>query len=273
MSESAPNDHVFAAHFEDWTAPSLTSRLAVRLRAHGLVTLSDLEERPDVLAVARRVMMISAHRDSDADGITAVRDLGPSRWTAGSLGLGTGALLPHTDSAQQLPAPPRLLLLACAAPAPVGGTSLLVDGQAVYSTLAAECPDAVEAFRAKRAALFGTGNGRFCPVFDHNDTGRAALALRQDALARFSPAAEAFLPALREAIRRHLVSLDLRVGQAYLLDNHRWLHAREDYQGPRLMLRALGEAVPGLGLQHGFATDQLLRSSRPMLPSGPLAHT
>jgi hypothetical protein len=52
--------------------------------------------------------------------------------------------------------------------------------------------------------------------------------------------------ALSEAIERHTLIVPLVAGRGYLLDNHRWLHARTAFTGPRLIHRVLGVPAPSL---------------------------
>lgn len=241
---------------EEFTPDSLAGqalgRAADVLREHGLVRLGRLGGRDDVLEAAGRFMASRLqHRDADPDGLTVVRDTGRHEGRAGFAGLGRGDLSLHTECAQ-LPRPPRLLLLACARTAESGGESLVVDGRAVLAELAGFHPTALEALAAPRAAYFGGADGHFAPVLEHLPDGRWRLRLRQDSLARFSPDAEAHLPALRGAVERSTTRLRLACGQGLVLDNHRVLHGRTAFVGARLLLRALGEPHPTLGLDNGF---------------------
>ncbi len=227
-------------------------RAAAVLRERGLVRLSRLGGRIDVLDTAALLMFARwQHRDADPDGLTVIRDTGRHAGRAGFAGLGRGGLALHTECAQ-LPQPPRLMLLACARAAEEGGESLVVDGRRVLAELAASHPAALEALSAPRAAYFGGSDGHFAPVLEHLPDGRWRLRLRQDELARFSPEAEAHLPALRRAVERHTTRLRLACGQGLVLDNHRVLHGRTRFTGERLLLRALGQPHPSLGLDAGF---------------------
>ncbi|MGW2547762.1 TauD/TfdA family dioxygenase, partial [Kitasatospora sp. NPDC001574] len=127
-----------------------------------------------------------------------------------------------------------------------------IDARAVLAELAAHHPAAVEALSAPRAAYFGGSGGHFAPVLERLPGDRWRARLRQDSLARFSPDAELHLPALRLAVDRSTQLLRLAPGQGLLLDNHRVLHGRTAFSGGRLILRALGEPHPALGLAPGY---------------------
>ncbi|MFJ5121346.1 TauD/TfdA family dioxygenase [Kitasatospora sp. NPDC088548] len=222
------------------------------LREGGLLRLARLGGRDDVLVATGRLMSsLWQHRDADPDGLTVIHDTGHHSGRPGFAGLGRGALALHTECAQHSD-PPRLLLLACARAGDAGGESLLVDGRAVLAELAAHHPAAIEALSAERAAYFGGSSGHFASVFQQLPAGWWRLRLRQDDLARFSPDAQAHLPTLRQAIERNTQRLRLAPGQGVVLNNHRLLHGRTAFSGERLILRALGEPHPALGLGPGF---------------------
>ncbi|MFE7190393.1 TauD/TfdA family dioxygenase [Kitasatospora sp. NPDC057541] len=249
-------------------------RAGAMLREYGLLRLARLGGRDDVLLAAGWLMSsLWQHRDADPDGLTVIRDTGRHAGRAGFAGLGRGALAVHTECAQH-PEPPRLLLLACARAGDAGGENLLVDARTVLAELASHSPAAIEALSAERAAYFGGSGGRFAPVLQQLPAGRWQLRLRQDGLARFSPDAEAHLPALRRAIDRSTHRLRLSPGQGVVLDNHRLLHGRTAFSGERLLLRALGEPHPALGLGPGFlqpwSTDPSAVARLASTPNDPL---
>jgi hypothetical protein len=53
-------------------------------------------------------------------------------------------------------------------------------------------------------------------------------------------------------IAHHLETFRLGPGDGMLLSNTRWLHGRDRYSGPRIMLRILGDPLPGTGVKPGF---------------------
>ena len=99
-----------------------------------------------------------------------------------------------------------------------------------------------------------------------------AIRLRLDSLVRFAPAVAPHVPALRAAIQRHTIVLPVRVGSGYVLNNHRWLHGRLGFEGPRLMCRVIANPLPGT-VPAGFEPeDEAPGEGRALDPaSGPLS--
>ncbi|MGW6455494.1 TauD/TfdA family dioxygenase [Streptomyces sp. NPDC055078] len=240
---------LFTAHRVDVHAPEAEPEIARRLRTHGLVTVEGLFTRRDVLALATRLMHLSPHPDSDPDGLTAIQHTQRHAGRLGYAGLGQGELAAHTERAQT-PRPPRLMILACEWKAVTGGESLLIDGREALRDLALRCPEAVEKLSKPRSVYFGTGAGHPSSVFTPHPGGRVSIRLRRDGLARWSPLVQPYLEQLEAALLARQQRLDLSSGQAYILDNHRWLHARTEFSGRRRFLRALGE--PRFEMPVGF---------------------
>jgi hypothetical protein len=145
-----------------------------------------------------------------------------------------------------------LLLLTCQQPASHGGNTLLADAARITATLAEQHLAALRTLSAPRAAYFGAAGGYLGPVCEPAGPGRARIRLRLDDLAMFSVDATPVIPLLRAVITQHLHTIQLRTGQGLLVSNTRWLHGRDRYTGPRVMLRILGDPLPGTGIQPGF---------------------
>ncbi|MFE7331576.1 TauD/TfdA family dioxygenase [Streptomyces sp. NPDC057565] len=226
-------------------------RIAEQVRERGLVMVDGLGSRASVLAFARRVMALVPHRHSDPDSLTTIQYIGQGARRPGLAGLGTGELYAHTEGSSA-PEPPRLMLLVCLRRPVRGGEVFLTDGQAVHDHLTAMVPEAVDLLSRPGTAFYGGGGGRPSQVFTHHPGGRASIRYRQDDFAQFSPVVGRFLADLRAAITAHRHTIILSPGQGYLIDNHRYLHARAAFSGPRLCVRALGR--PRFPLQPGFRT-------------------
>src|SRR5690606_7963401 len=95
-------------------------------------------------------------------------------------------------------------------------------------------------------------------VLERAAGGRWSIRLRLDGLARFSPRAQAHLPALIETVQACSTTMLLGPGEGVLLDNTRWLHGRRPFTGERALLRVLGEARTHLPLSRGFSPSWAL---------------
>jgi hypothetical protein len=230
--------------------PGWRARLWGQLREDGLAVLAGIAGRAALTVLARELMTIRPHRDAAPDGITEITDTGAA--AAGYAAFTGAGLIPHTDGTA-VADPPQLLLLACVRPAGEGGATLVADGALVAATLARHHPGALPALSAPKAAWFGTpADGHLGAVCEPAGPGRVRLRLRLDDLARFSPDAACAVPALRAAIAAHTTALHLGPGEGVVLCNTRWLHGREPYAGRRVMLRVLGDPLPGAGILPGF---------------------
>ena len=124
------------------------------------------------------------------------------------------------------------MMLTCTVQAQVGGASQFTDGLAVHDDLAATCAESLQALSRTRSALFGGAVGYLGAVFTPvpgPGPARVAIRLRLDDLVSFAPDVAEWIPQLTAAINRHTFTVTLQPGQGVLLDNHRWLHARDTF--------------------------------------------
>jgi alpha-ketoglutarate-dependent taurine dioxygenase len=222
----------------------------------GLALFHGTGSRTAVLQAASAILTARPHPDADQDGITVITDLGSAGDVPGAAGFSRRELAAHTDGSQ-VAHPPALLMAVCAQAADAGGSSRFTDGLAVISELAANWPPALAAFTRPRSVLFGGADGYLGSVLTPvsgtpGATTRLQLRLRLDDLVTFAPDLQPWLPALQAAIARHTITVPLADGDGYILDNHRWLHAREQFTGNRVLYRVLGDPMPSLGLYPGI---------------------
>jgi hypothetical protein len=228
-----------------------TARMAEALRRQGMALFSGVCDRAELLRVGRILINIRTHRDSDADGVTTVEQRIAFAATCSLAGFTDRELVPHTDGSA-VAEPPRVLMLACVRRPRTGGKVMLVDGRRLYDEIARNDPEMLDALRAPRSAYFGGGSGHLGSVFEEAADGRIRVRLRFDDLVRFSPATSLYLGKLREHVRQRAITLDLAVGEGYLLLNDRWLHGRTRFVGDRVMLRLIGDPLPDYEVAPGF---------------------
>ncbi|WP_255342381.1 TauD/TfdA family dioxygenase [Nocardiopsis sp. CNT312] len=249
---TAGTDSLFSRHLFDLSRNDLHRRLVPALAETGLATFDGIPDRAAFAGLARELVALYPHPDGDPDGLTLLH----AREAEGNPGTGRrgftdSELLPHTERSCT-PTPPRLLMLMCLTPADHGGRTLLTDGRAVAEDLAHTEPETWRVLSSPRTAYFGGSTGHAGTIFEPTGTDQWTIRLRLDELVRFAPRAIPHLAILRKVIDRHVTSLRLDSGQGFVLDNTRWLHGRHAFQGPRVMLRALGEPRPSLPLDRGF---------------------
>jgi hypothetical protein len=160
-------------------------------------------------------------------------------------------LWPHTEGSA-VDRPPRVLMLACVRPAPIGGCSHLMDGRDLYDEIVRTDPTMLAAVSAPRSAYFGGASGHLGAIFTPAGQGRVTVRLRLDELARFSPTVTPHVHTLRAMVRDLAIATDLRDGDGYVLLNDRWLHGRSRFIGHRVMLRILGDPLAHHQLPSGF---------------------
>jgi alpha-ketoglutarate-dependent taurine dioxygenase len=257
----------------DARRPQGSARMSALLAAEGLALFRGADSRTAVLQAASALLTARPHPDADSDGITVITDLGASGDLPGAAGFSRRELAAHTDGSR-VAHPPALLMAVCAQPAEAGGSSRLADGLAVFSDLAASCPQALTAFTRPRSVLFGGADGYLGSVLTlisgtPATTARLQLRLRLDDLVTFAPDLRPWLPALRASIARHTITVSLADGDGYVLDNHRWLHAREQFTGVRTLYRVLGDPLPSLGLYPGVPPASILADGGRPAPARP----
>ncbi|MEV8395762.1 MULTISPECIES: TauD/TfdA family dioxygenase [unclassified Streptomyces] len=211
--------------------------LLARLAQYGITVFSGIDDAAGLINLAQTIGVVLPHPDSDMHGVTVIAEREHSADGAVAAGFTRAALVPHTDRAD-MPLPPPVLVNLCTVQADAGGESTFVDGAAVHRLLAAQAAGALRALSQPRAVAYGRTHVYAGPVFEPTDDGqRLRLRIWPREAGRFSREAEAALDELQRAIAAQTLTLRLKAGQGYVIDNHRWLHGRLAYIGDRVVLR------------------------------------
>lgn len=67
------------------------------LSERGLVLLEGIEDASQLRQLVQSIAAVVSHRDSDAEGVTTITDLGSRYECSGFVGFTARALKPHTD--------------------------------------------------------------------------------------------------------------------------------------------------------------------------------
>lgn len=124
-----------------------------------------------------------------------------------------------------------------------GGESLLADSHAIREYIRSQDPALFSLVTGPKHTSFRADDGTFVlrPIFDTN-TG--ITRFRYDDGCRFSAPLIDRLPDLKSIIYKHAFAFTLQPGQSYIVDNHRFLHGRTSFTGPRELLRTLVYSYP-----------------------------
>ena len=143
----------------------------------------------------------------------------------------------HTDrSGWDLP--PRLLLTTLKVQCQTGGESLLVDGYKVIDSIRVHDSFLYKLLTSSKHSSFKADDGIFRPrpIYDEK-TG--IFRFRFDDDIQLSASLVDRFADLRQLVYKHAHAIALQPGQSYLVDNHRFLHGRTSFTGPRELLRVL----------------------------------
>jgi alpha-ketoglutarate-dependent taurine dioxygenase len=218
----------------DVADPAAAERMREQVCSNGLAQFDGASDVDAILAVAERLMYVTAHPDSDSRCVTTIAELGPDVDQPNGGGFSRRELTAHTDRSG-IPEPPVFMMLTCAVQARVGGANRFIDGLAVHDDLAATCPEALQGLSRARSVLFGGAAGHLGAVFTSvpgPGPARVAIRLRLDDLVSFSPDVAEWILPLKASIKRHTFTVALQPGQGVLLDNHRWLQRARHSRDP-----------------------------------------
>ncbi len=159
----------------------------------------------------------------------------------------------HTDGSY-IPSFPNATLMCCVSNAAQGGETIFISGDDLVAALQAERPDLFELLKKVPMPHQRSGDRRVCPVIRRqgdawllnwnyycvaNDCAPAVQGLRQT-----------FFDFLRdsERVRRFLVEVKLRPGDAVIWKDERVLHGRHAFQAQETSERFLWKASVDVGV-------------------------
>jgi alpha-ketoglutarate-dependent taurine dioxygenase len=212
--------------------------IAESLASEGLVMIHEasVDELRDFLA---DWTVPVRHPHERAPGLTIVSPRSDVPDAADMAGFGRSGLIPHTDRSLE-PDPPSLLAVVMVLPGSSGGDSSLVDGAHLVATLCQSFGrDAVGSLRLR------TRMGTTVPVVESVE-GLARIRFRSDLLASLYSESGNYpvLKAWRELVSQPTL-VRLGAGDGYLVHNHRYLHGRSNFEGPRRLVRVLARVDDG----------------------------
>lgn len=202
--------------------------------AYGFATFDGMSSDEQLIDLGKSFGEIVLHRDADEYGITTVAPRGVNPNLTSQLAFTDQELLPHTDGTA-VNTPARFLALYCVVAAQQGGTSSLLDGKGLFEFLQRERPELLRMMMSDRVAIFGspTAEHFIGPVFSQSEDHTVSIRFRADEYGYYAANVAVHLPYLLGVMDELAVKFDLKVGEGFLINNRRALHARTSFVGYR----------------------------------------
>ena len=227
-------------------------KVSANLSKYGYVILNPAStSRKMTLETCRLFGKIQGHSRADKDGIVEI--LSTSLAKEGKHQISDIALDPHSDGTY-LDAlafrgsivfrvlPPKIVAIQCIKPSPIGGASVLVDGEAILRSVIQHHPHLLSTLFS-RSAMSSIGKRLVAnyPVFEQSPQGKVIMRHNhQHGEVFIAPHANA---AMHLFHHQYVVNPEftthvaLSQTQILIIDNHRILHGRTKIQGDRLFRR------------------------------------
>ncbi|WP_028534075.1 TauD/TfdA family dioxygenase [Paludibacterium yongneupense] len=230
--------------FACWHPAQGLSRLRDTFEQRGLVLLQGIASPAEFIGQLGQMGSVYHRQDEDRPGLSHIR---PDRSIMARYHFDPEqtALEPHTDRCA-LAHPPRMLAIWVERQSRIGGTSLFVDGEALYADVAVHCPDIMSTLCRPGAIVYKSDDGDFVEssIFSLAG-GRFSIRFKLDKMVYLAPDLAAVLPRFQETIRTSALNLRIASHEGYLIDNLRWLHGRTAFMGERSAWRLLIEELAG----------------------------
>ncbi len=182
------------------------------------------------------------HPHSSEKGITVIKNSSDNilEKREGYKSFSTSNLFPHTDRSTMLN-PPNLLMFYCNKQSGKGGESILIDIKGVFEEIVEDGNEEfIELIFKKVSVIFDDNitsyKGNFIEILQD---GSYFFRFRNDDFSFFTPKTHVFLSYFYNLIDKHKIIIELDEGQGYIINNGRFLHGRNEYDGNREMWRIL----------------------------------
>lgn len=222
----------------------------------GFVLIDGLKTIEDFATLSKKLGDVIQHRDSNhPSGIITLRPTaGVSRETF--KGYTRKEQYLHTDGTM-VTRPADIVALMCEKQSAQGGESIFLDAQILYEKLALEEPQLLAALFEEGAAMFGEkAEGIFYkPILKEVTDKFLTISFRYDKLVIFSEKIQKKLKQLLQFMDSGMLTVRLKPGQGYVINNHRYIHGRRKFYGDRVIHRAQIHARPGNQMPLGFSVE------------------
>ncbi len=228
------------------------STLMSLLSRDGIVIFKGIASMNDLVRLSNKIGKPIQHRDADANGIITLRPREDEQEETFK-GYTHKEQYVHTDGTM-VENPADIVVLYCEMPAKKGGESTFVDGRELHRKLKREDPGLLAALMEKDAGIFGdsTADRKIKAIFKHYGTNRMSICFRNDKLVSYSKMIQDKFAYLIATIGSLTSRIKLNSGEGYIVNNHRFIHGRDSFEGDRIIHRVQLHSHRSNGILSGF---------------------
>ncbi|KAF2200468.1 Clavaminate synthase-like protein [Delitschia confertaspora ATCC 74209] len=210
---------------------------------HGVAFVEDSNEER-LASLGQELGIIVKPRNGIGNGISNIRCSPDLLEQAPGRGYSSEELFFHTDRSGW-DVPPRILITTLKTKSETGGQSLFVDTRAVVQKLQLSDPHLYKLITNAKYSCFRADDGSFIPrpIYDEKS---GIFRFRFDDGIHIAPSLVDKISQLKNIIFQNAFVVELKPGQCYIADNHRFLHGRTSFTGTRELLRILAHAPPAM---------------------------
>lgn len=216
------------------------SQMQSLIASNGIAFFEEDFNQEQFIEFGKKFGEIYLHRDSITNGITVVKSvINKENVDSGFYGLTSSSLFPHTDRSS-LDEPPNILALYCKNQSGEGGESTLVDIKDVIEEMSKHSDIENHPIFEMNSAIFDDGKtSHKGSIIEKVKDGSYYLRFRNDEFGYFNSKIFPSIKMFQETVLNKKVTVKLNDGQGFIINNGRFLHGRNEFNGNREMWRLL----------------------------------
>ena len=221
------------------TNKSNTSEILKILSTNGLVLVDGIETEQDFINLSTYLGKIYFHPHSDKNGITYINTGNNKENRFVDSGFSDKKLMFHTDRGTSMSIPPKYMMLHCNIKAYLGGETILSDGYSLIDFFKNNNINLYSRLINNTESVYLSGNEIYSGSIISKHDSQFVLRLYFDKRVVKTSYYYKNMAYLYKILDENAIKILLKEKQTIIMNNWRWAHAREIFQGRREMWRLL----------------------------------
>lgn len=209
------------------------------LNTDGLVLVDGIETEDDFIRLSKNLGKIHIHPHSSKNGITYISTRNNREKRFVDSGFSTKKLVFHTDRGTSRSIPPKYMMLHCNSKAYFGGENILSDGYHLIYFLKKNNINLYNYLVNNNESVYFSGEEIYSRSIISEYESQFILRLYFDKRVNKTSYYYKKMSYLYRILQENSFKILLSEKQTLIVNNWRWVHAREAFQGGREMWRLL----------------------------------